>query len=227
MFRRVARSREVNPSTNLGAPGLHRDLGRRSHSLGTKRCKLSCRDARSLVGYQQCDYFHFITFSCYHRQPAFLGKTSARNLFEAALERIRARYQMVVAGYVVMPEHVSPGRQRAPKRIAVAHVQAVKLSVARRSAERPFWQARHYDFNVWTAEKVTEKLNYVHRNPVTRGLVAKQEDWPWSSFRHYATGEIGKVEIESMWTAARRRYEFLQDSRLRNHWAEGCAIPGL
>jgi putative transposase len=53
-------------------------------------------------------------------------------------------------------------------------------------------------------EKRVEKLRYMHRNPVVRGLVAKPEDWPWSSFRHYATGQIGAVEIESQWTAKRR-----------------------
>jgi hypothetical protein len=34
--------------------------------------------------------------------------------------------------------------------------------------------------------------------------VARPEDWPWSSFRHYLTGEAGSVEIESQWTARRR-----------------------
>jgi len=30
------------------------------------------------------------------------------------------------------------------------------------------------------------------------------EDWLWSSFRHYATGETDVVEIESQWTARKR-----------------------
>ena len=46
-----------------------------------------------------------------------------------------------------------------------------------------------------------EKLRYIHRNPVKRRLVERPEDWRWSSFRHYASGEIGVVEIESQWTA--------------------------
>jgi hypothetical protein len=45
-----------------------------------------------------------------------------------------------------------------------------------------------------------KKLKYVHRNPVKRGLVERPEDWAWSSFRHYVTGESGVVEIESPWT---------------------------
>lgn len=67
-----------------------------------------------------------------------------------------------------------------------------------------FWQPRYYDFNVWSAEKRIEKLRYMHRNPVKRGLVAKPEDWKWSSFRHYAMGAVGTVEIESEWTAQLR-----------------------
>lgn len=42
------------------------------------------------------------------------------------------------------------------------------------------------------------------RNPVQRGPIEKQEDWPWSRFRHYATGQRGIVEIESHWAAFQR-----------------------
>jgi putative transposase len=41
---------------------------------------------------------------------------------------------------------------------------------------------------------------------VKRGLVKRPQDWPWSSFLHYATGESKMVEIESEWTAARRGF---------------------
>jgi putative transposase len=52
-------------------------------------------------------------------------------------------------------------------------LQALKLSVAIKQRERPFWQARYYDFNVYTEKKRVEKLRYMHRNPVKRGLVSK------------------------------------------------------
>jgi putative transposase len=76
-------------------------------------------------------------------------------------------------------------------------IQALKISVSRLSRERPFWQARYYDFNVFTARKRIEKLRYIHRNPVKRGLVSAPEDWPWSSYRHYLTGEAGRVTLET------------------------------
>ncbi len=50
-----------------------------------------------------------------------------------------------------------------------------------------------------------EKLRYIHRNPVVRGLCERPEDWQWSSFVHYETGQEGDVEIESEWTARKRQ----------------------
>jgi putative transposase len=52
-----------------------------------------------------------------------------------------------------------------------------------------FWQRRFYDFNVWSVKKRIEKLRYMHRNPVKRGLVASPELWRWSSFRAYFHGK--------------------------------------
>jgi hypothetical protein len=59
----------------------------------------------------------------------------------------------------------------------------------------PVWQKRFYDFNVWTERKRIEKLRYMHRNPVKRGLVEQPEQWKWSSFRAYRYGETGMVRV--------------------------------
>jgi putative transposase len=98
-------------------------------------------------------------------------------------------------------------------------MRAVKLSTAKQIHaqntalvdENPFWQARYYDRNIRDYREFVVKLRYLHRNPVKRGLCQSPEQWPWSSFQHYLTGEPGIVEIESEWTAKLR---------------EGCAIPG-
>jgi putative transposase len=158
---------------------------------------------KGLVRYQQCGCFHFITFSCHGRLP-HLGAAGARDLFERSLEAMRRRYDFFVIGYVLMPEHIHMLVSEPREAVLSKAIQALKLSVSVRSHERPFWLPRYYDFDVHNEEKRVEKLRYMHRNPVKRGLVAKPEEWQWSSFRHYATGEIGVVEIESFWTAARR-----------------------
>jgi len=65
---------------------------------------------------------------------------------------------------------------------------------------RAFWQARFYDFNVWTTKKRVEKLRYMHRNPVKRGLVESPEQWRWSSYRFYFLDEAGAVRVNVGWT---------------------------
>ena len=154
---------------------------------------------QGLKRYQSAGDLHFVTFSCYHQQP-YLASGEARDRFEAVLERTRVRYAFCVMGYVVMPEHVHLLLSEPQQGTLATALHALKLSVSKLSRERPFWQARYYDFNVHSARKHVEKLRYIHRNPVRRGLVKEPQDWVWSSFRHYATGERGVVEIESRWT---------------------------
>jgi putative transposase len=157
---------------------------------------------------------HFLTFSCYQRQPLL---TSQRcDLFLEILERIRRRYRFVVLGYVVMPEHVHLLTSEPQRETLSTVVQALKLGFVRKvdgsvvptsckadekwgtpwssSFSHHFWQARFYDFNVWTEKKRIEKLRYIHRNPVKRGLVVLPEQWPPSSFRYYLHGEQGPVK---------------------------------
>jgi hypothetical protein len=117
-----------------------------------------------------------------------------------------------------MPEHIHMLVSEPRKALLSKAIQALKLSVSVQSRERPFWQARYYDFNVHSEEKPGEKLSYMHRNPVKRGLVPRPEYWPWSSYQHYATGQQGSVEIESFWTQARR--DGLIDPMLRNRQLE-------
>lgn len=160
---------------------------------------------------------HFLTFSCFRRQPLF-NSTSRGDLFLEVLERVRRRYRLVVLGYVVMPEHVHLLVSEPQRDTLSTAMQALKLGFVRRleravvprsrktgetwgipvsgdCESHRFWQARFYDFNVWTEKKRIEKLRYIHRNPVKRGLVALPEQWPWSSYCWYLSGEAGPVKI--------------------------------
>ena len=190
------------------------------------------------IRYQQTGEFHFLTFSCYRRR-AYFSAVSAMDLFEDALERVRRCYLFVVAGYVVMPEHVHLLVNEPRRALLSRAIQALKLSVSVRSGERPFWQAHYYDFNVFAHEKFVEKLRYIHCNPgspahelcalgwnpVARGLVAKPEDWKWSSFRHYQTGMRGTVEIESEWTARQRGWQLPAWMRDRGPDSSTSPVP--
>jgi putative transposase len=148
---------------------------------------------------------HFVTFCCYHRRP-LLSLDPSRRVFELGLERVRRSFRLRVYGYVVMPEHVHLLVSEPERQTLAEALKSLKQGVSRRltgDADH-FWQKRYYDHNVGSYSKFVEKLRYIHRNPVKRGLCERPEDWEWSSFRHYATGCEGRVEIESDWTAQRR-----------------------
>ena len=179
-----------------------------------------------LVRYHASRQSHFVTFSCYRRSPK-LHDPRCCDIFLATLEAMRIRFNLRIYGYVLMPEHVHLLLSEPEKGTLADAIHFLKLSSSKQIGflnprlapaartwgtgstgrtwdtrdKEPFWQKRYYDRNVRDDREFSVKLRYLHRNPVKRGLCLAPEDWPWSSFRHYASGEIGVVEIESEWTA--------------------------
>jgi putative transposase len=68
--------------------------------------------------------------------------------------------------------------------------------VNKRAGESRFWQPRFYDFNVYSTKKRHQKLDYIHRNPVARGIVKHPGEWMWSSYSSYYGGSAPLVEID-------------------------------
>ena len=163
--------------------------------------------------YQQTGDLHLVTFSCYRRRP-YSGTAEARDAFERALETMRTRYDFFVCGYVVMPEHVHLLLSE-PRFVLLSKVlQALKLSVAVKREERPFWSARYYDFNVFSEAKRLEKLRYMHENPGRSRIGGGLRRTGPGRVR----GTMRRVRLEGsrwshLWTAARREREGCPTSR--------------
>ena len=171
---------------------------------------------KGLKRYYGLGHLHFLTFSCYRRLP-LLRTVRARNLFLRALGAMRERYGFLVVGYVVMPDHVhllisEPGKG-TPSTVLQALKQRVSRDLRRKARRTParqltlafpegegclprFWQPRFHDFNVHSAKKRREKLNYMHANPVKRGLVKQPSAWIWSSASFYSQGTPGLVPVD-------------------------------
>ena len=62
--------------------------------------------------------------------------------------------------------------------------------------EQTIWNVRGYDFNVRTHKALLQKLDYCHKNPLTRALVDRAEDWPWSSYRYYEFGDESVLNMD-------------------------------
>lgn len=154
---------------------------------------------------------HTLTFSCYRRLPLLTNNAWRRALSKAMDEAAESCGIQLIA-FVFMPEHVHLlvlpyGTKEdigdylaASKRpVAVAAKEDLQragspLLERLRVQERPgrsvfrFWQeGAGYDRNVSTAAAVQHAINYLHMNPVRRGLCSKAIGWHWSSARYYAS----------------------------------------
>jgi putative transposase len=124
-----------------------------------------------------------------------------------------------IIAWVFMPEHLHLMILPCMEIYSISDIlKSIKQPVARRmigllkkknpgalkfldtGLERPryrFWQdGGGYDRNYWSTDEVIKKVNYIHRNPVARGLVEHECDWKWSSAREWTMGEKGCVPVE-------------------------------
>jgi putative transposase len=141
--------------------------------------------------------FHELTFSCFHKQNSFVNDETCR-LFMNALNDAKERHSFKILAYVIMPNHIHlllcPGSDKdSISRI----LSGIKLSFSMRfsqlSKERTgkangiFWQrGGGYDRYIQSKKAIRSSIEYIHANPVRKGLVATPEDWAWSSAKYYA-----------------------------------------
>lgn len=150
------------------------------------------------------DHAHFLTYSCHKRAP-LLVKDRVRRWVVEAMEQTRATLNIALFAYVIMPEHVHVllfPKSDCPMRRVLATLKRGVSQHARKhlmdtgphewlnrlTVRYPsrtvfrFWQpGGGYDHNVWRERTVRDVADYVHANPVRRGLVESPEQWTWSS----------------------------------------------
>jgi REP-associated tyrosine transposase len=168
------------------------------------------RYRKTRKAYNEPGHAHELTFSCYKRLP-LLSKDRTRIWFTNALDRARRKWKLDLWAYVIMPEHAhvllfpqedeydmsmilkSIKQSVARKAINHLHDEApqwlINLRVPSSSAvpEYRFWEAGGgYDRNIIKVESAWFAVDYLHRNPVRRKLVADPLEWEWSSSRWYA-----------------------------------------
>jgi len=148
----------------------------------------------------------FVTF-CTHRKIPLLTNNRFRKVIVETLQELREEERFRLLGYVIMPEHVHLvivphidseigyiiGEIKRRSAIRIHEILITenstllpRLTIVRNRVERfAVWQRRCYDHNCRTDEKIWEKVNYCHMNPVKRGLVASPDRWEWSSYKWY------------------------------------------
>jgi putative transposase len=154
-----------------------------------------------------------INFSCY-RRLFLLRDRAEKELFITSLISARIKYRFSLLGYVIMPNHVHLVIHPKEESIVGKIIGEIKSQSGRKilscwkkqgyktvekllnpSGKYSFWQGRCYDHNCRTPEKVIEKINYCHNNPVKAGLVNEPGDWEWSSYNWYQGQSNVPLEI--------------------------------
>ena len=154
---------------------------------------------------------HFLTFSCYGKRR-YLNHDRCKKIvlgtFSAQLKRLDA----ICVGFVIMPNHVhaivwfkvqenlselvKQWKRTSSYRIKQLQTGPLAEYGSLLPPDKPVWQARYYDFNLYSRRKIQEKLNYMHGNPVRAGLVDDATSWPWSSARWYELGKSVGIEVQ-------------------------------
>lgn len=145
-------------------------------------------------------HVYFVTFSCYKRRR-YLKTDLAKRIVVGELGRQLARHDGIYLGYVIMPNHVHVciwfSKQRQLSRMLNKWKEESSRSLKKLFRTRfpkywskvhdsdPIWNVRSYGFNLWSKQKIEEKIDYMHRNPTRAKLVKKVTDWNWSSARWY------------------------------------------
>ena len=162
-----------------------------------------------------------MTFCCYRRYR-LLGADRSCEWLASAIGRARIRWEFDVWAYVFMPEHVHLlVRPRRPGVPIAAIFKAIKQPVGRLAfdyldahaqpwlprltrtrngrTERLFWQpGGGFDRDLVEPDHLGSALNYIHENPVRRGLVTKAADWRWSSAGWFAGAPPNDLPIEPL-----------------------------
>ncbi|RJX35597.1 MAG: hypothetical protein C4525_02795 [Desulfarculus sp.] len=151
-----------------------------------------------------------LTFSCFNRRR-LLDDDAAKGIVVSVLTSQLSKHKGKCLGFVVMPDHVhalvwfSSANQISSfvkqwKRLTSFWIKKNLIEKQERylqemSINDPVWQRRYYSFNIYSDDKIQEKLNYMHNNPVKAGLVERPEEWQFSSARHFILGQPVGVEI--------------------------------
>ena len=135
----------------------------------------------------------FVTFSCYRRET-YLTNMTSRELLLKHIEQARLKYRFKLLAYVLMPEHVHlvmwpPDGMKMGRVIGEIKSNMAReyfaLTMPSTRGKKVFWQKRCHDHNCRTPDTIREKVEYCHKNPVKRGLVAEPAEYVFSSFNWY------------------------------------------
>ncbi len=117
--------------------------------------------------------------------PLWLADPELADYAEYPIWRGADLGRFVLHAYVVMPNHVhillDPCLPLAKISGVIKGVSARDANATLRRTGKPFWQDESFDHWVRNSAEFERIRHYIEWNPVRAGLVARPQDWKWSS----------------------------------------------
>ena len=143
---------------------------------------------------------HFITTVTRFRGAWFVEDEICTKILKI-FEWHRANFSLKCIGYVLMPDHFHALLHQQEEGMQIPQMMAVfKRETSKQARPKSYpgttlWRSRFDDVPVPGMNAVKTKLEYMHNNPIRRGLVEEPEKYPWSSAKDYFDIEKGIVSI--------------------------------
>jgi putative transposase len=170
--------------------------------------------------YNDIGHAHALTFCCFHRRP-FLSRDRSRQWMIESIARARDEHSFHLWAYAIMPEHVHILLWPSIRDYSISRIlTTLKQSVSKRSLlfvrqyaplflkqmedrqpngtlQHRFWQrGGGYDRNLIEPTAIWAEMDYIHANPVRRGLCTRATDWIWSSAIEYECPGKGLLRLD-------------------------------
>lgn len=163
------------------------------------------------ISYHLPGHAHALTFSTWHRVPVFEVSDLA-NQFTFLLRACCDRHECDLWAYVVMPDHIHVVIYPRAIDFSVRHLlSAIKSTFTRNhrlclgsnypllrrsNGSVVLWESGGgFDRNLYSSPHIWRMINYVHANPVRKGLSTTPEQYNWSSASAYA-GMEGPIRVD-------------------------------
>lgn len=163
---------------------------------------------RKLRHYLEEGTIYFVTSVTKDRKNILLGDTARFLLITVAYHKYVLDFRLF--GYVILPDHFHLLLQILEKISLSKIMKYVKGNFARKYNQfidpdpgnrhlnvgyRSVWQREYYESAVRDEKSFIGRLNYIHNNPVKRGLVTSPDEYEFSSYHQYYGTQREKIQI--------------------------------
>ncbi|MCE5324226.1 transposase [bacterium] len=163
-------------------------------------------------------YPHFVTLTIVRWYPVFISGSYFRIILDS-IKHLRESRGLLIHAYVIMPTHVHAiitatnddlsAIVRDFKRFTARSIEnqadgdgnrllcwIFRNSNKDERAQSKVWQDEFHPEVIYTRDRFMQKANYIHDNPIRKGLAKMADHYYYSSFMAFDRAEMDPIDID-------------------------------